>query len=178
MEFIIFVVIGAIVFLNVKIGHIIKYNKWSIGRSLVKLLCAKADKESVEFDSDSISLYSNILRLSPDKSEVVCKLNRGIYAGENLPDGQRLTLVDAFHIPFDQRQFVERLIYDYENWPQGVEYSYTQGKDLDIHISMYVEIDYENKPFDDLDAYISYASDLQRELHLKYNRFRETNELV
>ncbi len=41
MEFIIFVVIGAIVFLNVKIGHIIKYNKWSIGRSLVKLLCVQ-----------------------------------------------------------------------------------------------------------------------------------------
>lgn len=111
------------------------------------------------------------------KKEILCEFFQGVFHGimENPPS---LTLIDAFHIPIHHQEFIDQWFADKNNWPTGVEYDVCRGKDWQLSIKVYMDLNYKDSPKDYVRGYMNYLLELQTEFHKKYNTYKAAHPQV
>ena len=111
------------------------------------------------------------------KNEIFCEFYQGVFHGI-MENPQSLTLIEAFHIPIHHQEFLDQWFSDKSGWPTGVEYYISRGKDWQLSIKVYVDLDYKDSPKDYVRGYMNYLRELQTEFHKKYNTYKSAHPEV
>lgn len=152
--------------------------------SIVKLLKLRAmdeveDYMPIAFDRSTQGIP---YMLSKDGTSIICEFALETLIAKNRTDTteyETLTMVDAISLPCEAKDFVDKLQTDeFVNEP-GFEYSVELKTEFNytISITVYVDIDYSNKPKLQLEAYVDLLRSEASRLRTLYKSHISSSEI-